>query len=111
MKEKIIQKATDLFLNFGFKSVTMDDIANKLGMSKKTIYQHFENKTCLVKDCTFFMFDIISNGIDCIKEDKRNPVEELYEIKSFILKNLKDEKSSPHYQLQKYYPNIFSNLK
>ena len=35
MKTKIIDTATDLFLNFGFKSVTMDDIANKLGISKK----------------------------------------------------------------------------
>tara|TARA_R110000796_G_scaffold77232_14_gene172510 strand:- start:1999 stop:2115 length:117 start_codon:yes stop_codon:yes gene_type:complete len=38
MKEKIIFKSTDLFLNLGFKSVTMDDIANEMGISKKTIY-------------------------------------------------------------------------
>lgn len=111
MKDKIIQQATDLFLNFGFKSVTMDDIAEKLGMSKKTIYQHFENKTSLVKCCTFFMFDTISGGIDCIREEKKNPVEELFEIKSFVLRHLKDEKSSPQYQLQKYYPSIFANLR
>ena len=48
MKEKIIQKSADLFLSYGFKSVTMDDIANALGISKKTIYQHFDNKTKLV---------------------------------------------------------------
>ena len=111
MKEKIIQQATDLFLSFGFKSVTMDDIAERLGMSKKTIYQHFENKTSLVKSCTFFMFDMISGGIDCIREERKNPVEELFEIKSFVLKHLKDEKSSPQYQLQKYYPSIFANLR
>ena len=50
MKDKIINKATDLFLSLGFKSVTMDDIANDLGMSKKTIYTYFENKTCLVEE-------------------------------------------------------------
>ena len=111
MKEKIISKATDLFLSLGFKSVTMDDIANKMGMSKKTIYQHFKNKNCLVKSCTFHMFDFISHGIDCIREEKKNPIYELYAIKSFVLKHLKDEKSSPQYQLQKYYPNIFLNLR
>ena len=37
MKEKILHKATDLFLNFGFKSVTMDDLAQEMGISKKTI--------------------------------------------------------------------------
>jgi AcrR family transcriptional regulator len=52
MKEKIIQRATDLFLKLGFKSVTMDDIANEMAISKKTIYTHFKNKTDLVKECT-----------------------------------------------------------
>ncbi|NNK18090.1 MAG: helix-turn-helix transcriptional regulator, partial [Maribacter sp.] len=41
MKEKILHKATELFLNLGFKSVTMDDLAQELGISKKTIYAHF----------------------------------------------------------------------
>ncbi len=48
MRENILDKSADLFLNYGFKSVTMDDIANALGISKKTIYQHLENKTKLV---------------------------------------------------------------
>ena len=48
MKETIINKATSLFLTLGFKSVTMDDIANDLGMSKKTIYTYFDNKISLV---------------------------------------------------------------
>ena len=38
LKEKILFNATEMFLNFGFKSVTMDDIANTSGISKKTIY-------------------------------------------------------------------------
>ncbi len=45
MRETIIQKATEMFLNLGFKSVTMDDLAHEMGMSKKTIYSHFKNKT------------------------------------------------------------------
>ena len=50
MKDTIINKATNLFLSLGFKSVTMDDIANDLGMSKKTIYTYFNNKTCLAEE-------------------------------------------------------------
>lgn len=111
MKDKILEIASDLFLSLGFKSVTMDDIANKMGISKKTIYQHFENKNCLVKACTFFMFNFISSGIDDICETNKNPVVELFEIKAFVLKNLKDEKSSPQYQLQKYYPKIYIDLR
>ena len=40
-----------------------------------------------------------------------NPIEELYSIKKLVMKHLKDEKSSPQYQLQKYYPNIYKTLK
>jgi AcrR family transcriptional regulator len=111
MREKILEKAADLFLTYGFKSVTMDDIANKLGISKKTIYTHFENKTTLVKNVTLYLFEIINTGIDEICSSQQNPIEELFNIKSFVLQNLKDEKSSPQYQLQKYYPKIYQSLR
>jgi len=111
MREKIIHKSADLFLSYGFKSVTMDDIANALGISKKTIYLHFDNKTKLVEATTLSMFNIISHGIDCICALEKNPIEEIYDIKRFVSEHLKDEKSSPQYQLQKYYPKIFNSLK
>lgn len=111
MREKILYKATDMFLTFGFKSVTMDDLANEMGISKKTIYSHFENKTKLVEESTMHMFWFISNGIDEIIALSKNPIEELYEIKKFVMLHLKNEKSSPQYQLQKYYPRIHETLK
>ncbi|RLD29928.1 MAG: TetR/AcrR family transcriptional regulator [Bacteroidetes bacterium] len=111
MKNEILHKATDLFITLGFKSVTMDDIANKMGISKKTIYLHFENKTKLVEATTMYMFNLISHGIDCICALEKNPIEEIYDIKAFVMEHLKDEKSSPQYQLQKYYPKIYMTLK
>ena len=48
VKEYLIDEADKLFCQYGFKSVTMDDIAKHLGMSKKTIYQHFKDKNELV---------------------------------------------------------------
>ena len=111
MKNKILHNATEMFLNIGFKSVTMDDIATNSGISKKTIYAHFANKTQLVEAVTLYIFDVISKGIDIIHEQQQNPIIELFEIKRFVMKHLKDEKSSPQYQLQKYYPKIFKNLK
>jgi hypothetical protein len=100
-----------MFITLGFKSVTMDDIATAMGISKKTIYAHFKNKTDLVKEATLALFHVISHGIDCISDQDKNPIEELYDIKKFVMMHLKDEKSSPQYQLQKYYPEIFSKLK
>ena len=111
MREKIIHKATELFINLGFKSVTMDDLANEMGISKKTIYSHFRNKTELVEETTMTMCDFITCGIDNIVSLAKNPIEELYEIKKFVMVHLKDEKSSPVYQLQKYYPKIHKALK
>ena len=111
MREKILIKSAELFLNLGFKSVTMDDIAENLGCSKKTIYQHFDNKTKLVEATTSHMFELISHGIDCICELQKNPIEEIYDIKSFVMDHLKNEKSSPQHQLRKYYPKIYDSLK
>lgn len=111
MKDKILEKSIDMFLNFGFKSVTMDDISNELGISKKTIYTHFKNKGNLVEETTMQLFEIISTGINCICELEKNPIEELYAIKSFVMEHLKNEKSSPQYQLQKYYPDLYKTLK
>ena len=111
MREKIISKATELFLNLGFKSVTMDDIANELGMSKKTIYVHFSNKTKLVEATTFHLFDVICDGIDGICDTATNPIEELYSIKLYVMTHLKNEKTSPQFQLKKYYPQIHQRLK
>ena len=111
MKEKILLKATDLFLNLGFKSVTMDDLATEMGMSKKTIYTHFPTKTKLVQASTLHLFKEINFGINEIRERRENPIEELFEIKQFTMKHLKGEKSSPQYQLQKYYPGIYATLR
>lgn len=110
MKDQILQKATDMFLSHGFKSVTMDEIAAEMGISKKTIYQHFENKDKLVEAATFHLFETISCGIDTICILDKNPIEELFEIKDFVLRHLKDESASPIYQLQKYYPKIHKIL-
>ena len=111
MKEKILLNATDMFLNLGFKSVTMDDIARNSGVSKKTIYAHFSNKTDLIEGVTNYLFDTICEGIDLIHEQEQSPIVELFQIKKFVLEHLKDEKSSPQYQLQKYYPKIYATLK
>ncbi|WP_372944629.1 TetR/AcrR family transcriptional regulator [Muriicola sp.] len=111
MRDKILDKATDMFLSLGFKSVTMDDLAHEMGMSKKTIYSHFDNKTKLVEACANSLFDQISQGIDAICSMQKNPIEELYEIKKFAMKHLKDEKASPQFQLQKYFPRIHSAMR
>ncbi|OYQ38274.1 TetR family transcriptional regulator [Flavobacterium cyanobacteriorum] len=111
MKEIILQKATEMFLRLGFKSVTMDDIAAELGISKKTIYLHFANKNELVNASAMHLFETISAGIDKIHEAGKNPIEEIFEVRNFIMQHLNDEKVSPFYQLQKFFPEVYQTLR
>tara|TARA_R110002167_G_scaffold70337_3_gene198192 strand:+ start:1823 stop:2476 length:654 start_codon:yes stop_codon:yes gene_type:complete len=110
MKTKIINKAIDMFLKIGFKTLTVDDIASEMGISKRTIYEHFHKKHDLVEAATIHLYEKISNGIDEIFAMNKNPIEELFVIKDFVMENLKNESSSPFYQLQKYYPQIYGSL-
>tara|TARA_B110000259_G_scaffold108105_1_gene123868 strand:- start:331 stop:930 length:600 start_codon:yes stop_codon:yes gene_type:complete len=111
MKSTIIEKATKLFLQLGFKSVTMDDLAVSLGVSKKTLYIHFENKHQLVKEVAYSIFEKVTRDIIKIKEGTSNPIEELHCVKMEAMKYLGSEKTSPNYQLQKYFPKIYEDLK
>lgn len=111
VREKILNTAAEMFLNYGFKSVTMDDIAEKLGISKKTIYAHYSTKSKLVLATSHHVFEKINYGIENIRDKKENPIKENFEIKKFVIRHLKDEKTSPHFQLQKYYPKAFESLK
>lgn len=106
MKEKIIVKASELFLNLGFKSVTMDDIANELGISKKTLYKYFSNKHALVEESTTTLHDSCIVVIEMITNQGFNPIKENFEIKKIFKEMFQNASSSPIYQLKKYYPKI-----
>ncbi|MDV6167460.1 TetR/AcrR family transcriptional regulator [Flavobacterium sp. DG1-102-2] len=111
MKETILQKATDMFLTLGYKSVTMDDIANEMGISKKTIYLHYANKNELVEASTTSLFITIAEGIDEICTLGYNSIEEIFIIRKFLMKHLNNETASPFFQLQKFFPQTFSALR
>ena len=110
MKAKIISKSEELFLSVGFKNVTMDEIANAMGISKKTIYTHFSNKVELVRSVTFSILEYIHRNIEQINENAVNPIEKMYDINTFIMHYLRNERGSAQFQLKKYYPKIFEQL-
>ena len=110
LEKSIVVTSTELFLTLGFKSVTMDDIAEEMKISKKTIYTFFANKEALVQSVVFSMYSYITTNLTLIREKASNPISELYEVKMFIMHQLKGEKTSPQHQLRKYYPNIHKEL-
>ena len=111
MKEAIINEAIPLFLQYGFKSVTVDDIALKMSVSKKTIYTHFPKKEQLVETSAMRHFNFLMDKILSIAKHSKDPIIELYLIKKEALNHLSNEKNSPVYQLQKYYKAIYKKLK
>ena len=111
MKKNIVDQSIQLFLQYGFKSVTMDDIAKHMGVSKKTIYVHFPTKDQLVEQSIVNHFDEIIKRINTISKQSKDPIIELYQIKKEALNHLSGEKNSPQHQLQKYYPSLYSKLK
>lgn len=110
MREKIIDKSGDMFLKLGFKSVTMDDIANEMGISKKTIYKYFNNKDHLVDETVLYVQKAIDKVIGEIMQQGYNAIEENFAIKKVFKNMFKNAKTSPMYQLKKYYPETFTKL-
>lgn len=110
MKEKIIAKATQLFLKLGFKSVTMDDIANEMCISKKTIYKYFCNKELLIAETTETITKTIYATINEIVAKNYNAIAENFEIIKMIKEMFVSIETSPSYQLKKHYPEIHGKL-
>ncbi len=110
MKDKIISKASNLFLKLGFKSVTMDDIANEMCISKKTIYKYFCNKEILIEETTETGLKQINQTIAKIVTNNHNAIEENFEIIKMFKEMFNSIETSPSYQLKKHYPEIYQKL-
>jgi AcrR family transcriptional regulator len=111
MKEKIISKASELFLKLGFKSVTMDDIAGEMCISKKTIYKYFCNKEVLIEESTSTVHKQVHEIIDTIVAKDYNSIHENFEIREMFRDMFKSNTdTSPIYQLKKHYPEIYQNV-
>ena len=108
MKDTILEKSKELFLRNGFKTVGMDDIAQSLHISKKTIYQYFPSKDDLVKAVLSYIYDLAFGKIEEISGKCETAIHEHFKIKESIDGILgKDFETSPcFFQLKKYYPEL-----
>ena len=110
MKDKIINKAKEMFLKLGFKSITMDDIACEMCISKKTIYKYFSNKDILIEESIDLLHKEVKETMDAIISKNYNAIEENFEIKRMFREMFKNAESSPIYQLKKHYPDIYNKV-
>jgi len=109
--ENIITRVTELYFQYGIKSVTMDDVARELGMSKKTLYKYISNKDELVEYCMNSLVEKRDCEFKEIEDEKVNAIEELFMVNEHIVKMLKNYNPSTEYDLKKYYPHLYEKLR
>ena len=103
-EQKILERCERLFMRYGAKSVTMDDVARELAISKKTLYQYFEGKDALVHKVTTFHFQHHDEVVNTICATSENAISEMLEITHWVAQHLKDMNPSLMFDLSKYYP-------
>jgi AcrR family transcriptional regulator len=109
-EERIIKGALDLFLQAGIKSVTMDDIARHLGMSKKTIYQFFGDKNELVVALVKSRLQDDEREMNAIMESSANVIEEMIKMMKCSEEILSRANPIVFHDMQKYHPEAWQEF-
>ncbi len=107
-REKILEGAEALFMKYGIRSVTMDDIARHLSVSKKTLYQHFADKDELVFKISEQYLERSFRKYEEIEVGSKNSIEELSNISVCMKHDMENLNPSMLYDLQKYHPKAWS---
>jgi TetR/AcrR family transcriptional regulator, cholesterol catabolism regulator len=107
-KEKILKGAEELFTKYGVRSISMDDIARHLSVSKKTLYQHFVDKEDIVTMTSKSHLEKVSKEIDHIRDTAKNAIDELAGLSLCLKRNMEDLNPSLLFDLQKYHPRAWA---
>ena len=104
---EIVSQALRVFMKYGIKAVTMDDMSRHLGISKKTLYNFVKDKNDLVTKSLKLQCNSENKEVCSIRERELSAIEEMFEIGKFISGMLKEVHPSIHYDLEKYHPEAF----
>ena len=105
--KNILLKVRELYMKYGIKSITMDDVARELSISKKTLYQYVTDKDDLVGKFVENEIQLRQEEICKCFQIGFNAIEELFEISFFMNRMMKDQNPTTEYDLKKYYPHHF----
>lgn len=106
-KQEILDQALKLFMRLGIKSLTMDDVATQLRVSKKTLYGHFVDKNDLVEQVVGAVCLFHREAINAICARGLNAIDENEEITRFIVGQIGSMHPSVQFDLQKYHPRAW----
>jgi len=110
MEEKesiILENVRQIFMRYGIKSVTMDDISRELKISKKTLYKFVVDKPELVAKVMQEKCSCDQKDITEIVKKSKNAIDELMNVTQYVGKTVKEIHPSIHYDLEKYYPEAW----
>jgi len=107
MKDRIQQKANDLFRRYGVKSITMDEIAAQLGASKKTIYQYFSDKDELVEAVVSHTIDFAQQTCDENRNSSKDAIHELFQAMDFVQQIFSGMNPAMMYDLERFHPQSY----
>jgi AcrR family transcriptional regulator len=108
IKDKILRGAENLFNKYGIRSVSMDDIARHLSISKKTIYQYFADKDDLVTLMATTHLQRERTMYEAIHTKAENAIHELALISACLKKSFEELNTSMIFDLQKYHPKAWN---
>lgn len=107
MIDQIIDKSFSLFCKYGIKSVTMDDIATQLGVSKKTLYLHVSDKKELVRQTVDWHIGSVTQNCEIVFDKNVNPIDQLLGIIEVNRKWSSNMNTALIFDLQKYHPDAW----
>ena len=111
MKEDITQKALTYFLQYGFKTFTMDDLANSLGISKKTLYEQFASKNDLVEATLDYALEMSCHQVDKFVSGKGSVIENVFRSQREVQNLFNFNSSKPIiWELKKYFPKTYERM-
>jgi hypothetical protein len=113
-QERIVLGARELFFRHGLKSITMDDIASQLGVSKKTIYQYYKEKDALINEITAQEIGAHDQEMQHIRKQSKDSIEEILLAMKSVSQMMNRISPAVFYDMQKYYPkswDIFRDFK
>ncbi len=109
-ERNILIQSRTLIFKYGIKSLTMDDISQRLGISKKTLYQFYENKADLISKVVAYTITESQEMMESAMARSNNAIEELYIMYQTSTQIVKRLNPSLDFELRKYYPESFSLL-
>jgi AcrR family transcriptional regulator len=106
-RSEILMSASDVFMRYGVKSVSMDDLAREMGISKKTIYQVFKDKNELVEEIIRVKLQEDQTACQTKAIETSNAIEALMGVIMMVSERMSVIHPSVFYDLQKYHPNAW----